>query len=113
MGSDIVVCTGGMSIDADDRTPQAIETASDEVLFRGVPMIPGSNLMLAMKGLSWIIGAPACVAHDERTALDRLLIALFAGLGGEINVSLWGEGGLCRRCRTCIFPECEFARIPS
>jgi hypothetical protein len=87
--------------------------ASDEVLFRGVPMIPGSNLMLARKGLSWIIGAPACVAHDERTALDRLLIALFAGSGGELNVSLWGEGGLCRRCKVCIFPECEFARIPS
>jgi hypothetical protein len=112
-GSDIVICTGGMSIDADDRTPQAIATASDEVLFRGVPMIPGSNLMLARKGLSWIIGAPACVAHDERTALDRLLIALFAGSGGELNVSLWGEGGLCRRCKVCIFPECEFARIPS
>lgn len=112
-GSDIVICTGGMSIDADDRTPQAIEIASDEVLFRGVPMIPGSNLMLARKGLSWIIGAPACVVHDERTALDRLLIALFAGSGGEIKVSRWGDGGLCRRCATCIFPECEFARIPS
>ncbi len=112
-GSDIVICTGGMSIDADDRTPQAIEAASDEVVFRGVPMIPGSNLMLARKDLSWIIGAPACVAHDERTALDRLLIALFAGLERDPDITLWGEGGLCRRCITCIFPECEFARLPS
>ncbi|HON33894.1 MAG TPA: molybdopterin-binding protein [Synergistales bacterium] len=111
-GADIVICTGGMSIDADDRTPQAIGAISDEVLFRGVPMIPGSNLMLARKGRSWIVGAPACVAHDERTSLDRLLIALFAGIGEKIEPSLWGEGGLCRRCRTCIFPECDFARIP-
>ncbi len=112
-GSDIVICTGGMSIDADDRTPQAIETVSDKVLFRGIPMIPGSNLMLAVKDRSWIIGAPACVAHDERTALDRLLIAIFAGSGNDLDISLWGEGGLCRRCVACNFPECEFARLPS
>ena len=112
VGSDIVICTGGMSVDADDRTPEAIANVAEKVLFRGVPAIPGSNLMLAAKGGSWIIGAPACVAHEERTSLDRLLITLSAGLGKQVDVSLWGEGGLCRKCRVCIFPECEFARVP-
>lgn len=111
-GADIVICTGGMSVDADDRTPHAIRAEADEVIFRGVPAMPGSNLMLARAGQSWIIGAPACVVHDERTTLDRLLIALFAGLSEEIDVKNWGVGGLCARCRTCIFPDCDFARLP-
>lgn len=112
-GADIVICTGGMSVDADDRTPEAIRSATDEVLFRGVPAMPGSNLMLARAGQRWVIGAPACAAHDERTALDRLLIALFAGLGEELDVKGWGIGGLCARCRVCIFPDCDFARLPA
>jgi len=112
-GADIVICTGGMSVDADDRTPEAIRRVSDEVLFRGVPAMPGSNLMLARAGQSWVIGAPACAAHDERTALDRLLIALFAGLGEELDVKGWGVGGLCSRCRGCVFPDCDFARLPA
>ncbi len=112
-GADIVICTGGMSVDADDRTPEAIRSVSNEVLFRGVPAMPGSNLMLARVSESWVIGAPACVAHDERTALDRLLIALFAGLGEEIDVKNWGIGGLCSRCRVCNFPDCDFARLPA
>jgi len=112
-GADIVICTGGMSVDADDRTPEAIRSASDEILFRGVPAMPGSNLMLAKKGRGWVIGAPACAAHDERTALDRLLIALFAGLEGDIDVKEWGVGGLCSRCRACVFPDCDFARLPA
>ncbi len=112
-GADIVICTGGMSVDADDRTPEAIRSASDEVLFRGVPAMPGSNLMLARRERGWVLGAPACAAHDERTALDRLLIALFAGLEGEIDVKNWGVGGLCSRCRACVFPDCDFARLPA
>jgi len=110
-GADLVICTGGMSVDLEDRTPAAISEVADEVLFRGVPMIPGSNLMLARKGRSWLIGAPACVVHSERTALDRLLLMLFSGLEDELDVADWGVGGLCSRCRECIFPKCSFARF--
>lgn len=110
-GAQVVICTGGMSVDLEDRTPQAISEAADEVIFRGVPVIPGSNLMLARKGRAWIIGAPACVVHSERTALDRLLIALFAGLEEDIDVTRWGVGGLCMKCPVCIFPKCHFARF--
>lgn len=112
-GAEIVICTGGMSVDADDRTPHAIRSVADEVLFRGVPAMPGSNLMLARAGGSWIIGAPACVVHDERTTLDRLLIALFAGRGEAVDVKSWGIGGICCRCRSCIFPDRDFARLPA
>jgi len=108
-GADLVICTGGMSVDLEDRTPAAITETSEEVLFKGVPAIPGSNLMLARKGNAWIIGAPACVVHSERTSLDRLLIALFAGLEDELDIASWGVGGLCSNCPVCIFPKCHFA----
>lgn len=110
-GAEMVICTGGMSVDLEDRTPAAIAEASEEVLFRGVPAIPGSNLMLARKGNTWIIGAPACVVHSERTSLDRLLVALFAGLEEELDIASWGVGGLCSDCPVCIFPKCHFARF--
>ncbi len=110
-GTDMVICTGGMSVDLEDRTPAAIGEVADEVLFRGVPMIPGSNLMLARKGRSWLIGAPACVVHSERTSLDRLLLVLFADLEDELDVAGWGVDGLCSNCRACIFPKCHFARF--
>lgn len=112
-GTDLVVCTGGMSVDADDLTPEAIRSVADEVLFRGVPALPGSMLMLAAKGTAFVVGAPACVVHDERTTLDPLLQLLFAGVRPtERDIRLWGVGGLCRHCPVCVYPDCSFAARP-
>ena len=112
-GVDLVVCTGGMSVDADDLTPEAIRSVADEVLFRGVPALPGSMLMLAAKGTAFVVGAPACVVHDERTTLDPLLQLLFAGVPPtEREIRLWGVGGLCRHCPVCVYPDCSFAARP-
>lgn len=112
-GADLVVCTGGMSVDADDLTPAAIESVSDKILFRGVPALPGSMLMLATKGEAAVVGAPACVIHDERTTLDPLLQLLFAGIRPtQREVRLWGVGGLCRHCPVCCYPDCTFAARP-
>lgn len=109
-GADLVICTGGMSVDVDDLTPAAIRETCDEILFQGVPALPGSMLMLGKKGKSFVIGAPACVIHDERTTLDPLLEQLFVGLEpGEREVRRWGLGGLCRRCPVCSYPNCSFA----
>jgi molybdopterin biosynthesis enzyme MoaB len=71
-GAPVVLCRGGMSVDADDRTPRAIESLCDGVLFRRVPVIPGASLMLARRGESFVIGVPASAVFAERTALDIL-----------------------------------------
>jgi hypothetical protein len=112
-GADLVVCTGGMSVDADDRTPGGIAAVADSITFRGVPVLPGAMLMMGttsrgMREIS-IIGAPACVVHDERTALDRLLPFVFAGVDPAPYVRLWGVGGLCEGCEPCHWPECAFS----
>jgi len=106
---DVVLCTGGMSVDADDRTPGAIQEMADTVLFRGVPALPGSMLMLGLHGKTALIGAPACVVHDEITSLDPLLTQIAANIyPTEKEVRRWGVGGLCAGCTPCTYPRCPF-----
>ncbi len=109
-GAELIIVTGGMSVDADDRTGTAIAQVSDSVVFNGVPTLPGARLMLALQDKTKIVGAPACVVHDEWTSMDILLNRLFAGLIPTLSeVRRWGAGGLCRKCRSCNYPICAFA----
>ncbi|EFQ22671.1 molybdopterin-binding protein [Aminomonas paucivorans] len=109
-GARIVLCTGGMSVDADDQTPRAIRSLCDRVVFRRVPLIPGANLMLAQKGEAFLVGVPASAVFAQRTSLDVLLDRLYAGTPptGE-EVRRWGRGGLCRSCDACSYPGCAFS----
>lgn len=113
--ADVVICTGGMSVDADDRTPGAIRSRCFRIAFQGTPALPGAMLMLGYakspkdgRGVA-VIGAPACVAFDDRTALDKLLPFIFAGIEPGDLVRRWGVGGLCERCAVCHYPVCSFA----
>lgn len=109
-GAELVIVTGGMSVDPDDRTAGAIASVAEEIRFKGIPVIPGAHLMLAIKGETKIVGTPACVVHDEWTSLDLLLNRLFAGLiPTRAEIRRWGVGGLCRKCRDCNYPVCAFA----
>lgn len=114
-GAKVVICTGGMSVDADDRTPGAIRSVCRRISFQGTPALPGAMLMLGwtvspLDGEDVaVIGAPACVAFDERTALDKLLPFIFAGIEPGDLVRRWGVGGLCERCQPCHYPSCSFA----
>jgi molybdenum cofactor synthesis domain-containing protein len=98
-GLDLIICTGGMSVDPDDKTPLAIRNTGARIVSYGVPLNPGTMLMLAYyeKGGAKIpvIGAPACVFHDHTTALDLLLPRLMADdpVSRE-DLALLGEGGL-------------------
>ena len=47
-GAELVLCTGGMSVDADDMTPSAIRAVCDSVLFRRTPVIPGQFMLAVM-----------------------------------------------------------------
>ena len=110
-GADVVVCTGGMSVDPDDKTPLAIRNASDEVITYGVPVLPGAMFMLAYKGEIPIMGLPGCVMYARRTIFDLVLPRLVAGerLQDQDFYRL-GEGGLCLSCEVCTFPNCGFGK---
>ena len=132
-GADMVICTGGMSVDPDDRTPLAIRNASDEVITYGAPVLPGAMFMLAYKhrtpdnmeqksgegnrsvncegGSIPVMGLPGCVMYAKRTIFDLVLPRIVAGekLCAE-DFSVLGEGGLCLNCPVCTFPNCGFGK---
>lgn len=114
-GADVIICTGGMSVDADDRTPGAIQKMCYKISFQGTPALPGAMLMLGWAKSPRdghdvaVIGAPACVVFDEITALDKLLPLVFAGVEPAELVRRWGVGGLCEHCSVCRYPACAFA----
>ena len=113
--ADVIICTGGMSVDADDKTPGAIRSRCRRIAFQGTPALPGAMLMLGYAKSPKdgrdvaVIGAPACVAFDDRTALDKLLPFIFAGIEPGDLVRRWGVGGLCEHCPVCHYPACSFA----
>ncbi|RTE08207.1 molybdopterin-binding protein [Paenibacillus whitsoniae] len=79
LGVDLILVTGGMSVDPDDRTPGAIKLAGARVVSYGTPMLPGSMLLMAYLGDTPIMGLPGCVMHDPYTSFDVLLPRICAG----------------------------------
>lgn len=110
-GADLVVTTGGLSVDPDDVTKEGIEATGAEILFYGTPIFPGAMLLLARLNGKYIIGSPACVYHDPATALDSVLARIAAGesVGRDLIVEL-SHGGLCLKCRVCHYPRCTFGK---
>ena len=110
-GAEMVVCTGGMSVDPDDRTPLAIRNAADTVVTYGAPVLPGAMFMLAYAGEVPVMGLPGCVMYARRTIFDLVLPRIAAGerLTAE-DFTLLGEGGLCLNCDVCTFPNCGFGK---
>jgi molybdenum cofactor synthesis domain-containing protein len=94
-GADMVICTGGMSVDPDDRTPGAIRAAATEVVSYGMPVLPGSMMMLAYREGMPIFGLPGCVIFDAFTSFDLLLPRVLAGEKvTRAEIAQLGHGGL-------------------
>ena len=112
-GSELVICTGGMSVDPDDRTPAAIRASGARIVSYGAPVLPGAMFLLSYWGENNIpiIGVPGCAMYHHRTILDLVLPRLFAD--DEItkeDLDRLGEGGLCLNCESCSFPNCGFGK---
>ncbi len=75
---DIIICTGGMSVDPDDVTPSAIRGSGCEVVTYGTPVLPGAMFMLAYKEDKVILGLPGGVVFSEKTVFDILLPRILA-----------------------------------
>ena len=110
-GCQVIVATGGLSVDPDDVTLDGIKASQAEVVFYGAPVLPGSMSVYARLGKTIILGAPACVVHDPVTALDVMLPRVLADdpISKE-DISALGHGGLCLKCEICRYPICPFGR---
>ena len=109
---DMILCTGGMSVDPDDRTPSAIFSVCKEVVSYGAPVLPGSMFMLGYfaDGVP-VMGLPGCVMYHKPTVFDLVLPRVIAGVPlSQTDFAVMGHGGLCLRCELCHFPNFAFGK---
>lgn len=111
-GADMVICTGGMSVDPDDRTPLAIKNTGAKIVSYGAPVLPGAMFLLSYyKETIPVVGLPGCVMYAKRTIFDLILPRLMADdpvMADEL--AALGQGGLCLNCEICTFPNCGFGK---
>lgn len=109
---EMIVCTGGMSVDPDDKTPGAIKKSGANIVTYGAPVLPGAMFLLGYYAEGTpIMGLPGCVMYAKATIFDLILPRVVAGerLHKEDFVRL-GHGGLCLGCEPCNFPNCGFGK---
>jgi len=113
LGADLILCTGGMSVDPDDTTPTAIKSTGAKIVSYGAPVLPGAMFLLAYAaGNIPILGLPGCVMYSKRTIFDLVLPRIMADEIITIeDLSALGHGGLCLDCKVCIYPNCGFGKV--
>jgi molybdopterin biosynthesis enzyme len=109
---EMIVLTGGMSVDPDDRTAAGIRSAGAEVVTYGAPTFPGAMFMLAYIGDIPVLGLPGCVMYHRTSIFDLVVPRLLAGerLRRDDIVAL-GHGGFCVGCSECRYPACAFGKV--
>jgi molybdenum cofactor synthesis domain-containing protein len=111
-GVDIVLCTGGMSVDPDDNTPGAIRQSGADIVTYGAPVLPGAMFLLGYysDGVP-VLGLPGCVMYAKATIFDLVMPRIAAGVRlTKQDFVVYGEGGLCLGCRVCTYPHCPFGK---
>ena len=114
-GMDMVLCTGGMSVDPDDRTPAAIKATGARIVTYGAPVLPGAMFLLAYYEKDGrqvpIMGLPGCVMYSPATIFDIILPRVVAGsTWTRREITRLGVGGLCMECKVCHYPVCPFGK---
>ncbi len=110
-GCELIVTTGGLSVDPDDVTRQGVARAGAEISFYGTPVLPGAMFMYALLGNIPVLGLPTCVFYSKQTVFDLLLPRILVGEKiYEEDIVQMGHGGLCMDCEVCHFPVCSFGR---
>jgi len=110
-GCDLLILSGGMSVDPDDVTRQGIRLAGATEMHYGAAVLPGAMFLVAYLGDIPILGTPACGLYYRATALDLILPRILAGEKiGKAELAFLGHGGLCRDCAKCSYPHCPFGK---
>jgi molybdenum cofactor synthesis domain-containing protein len=110
-GAQMVVLTGGMSVDPDDLTPSAIRASGAQVVIYGAPTYPGAMFMLADLNGVPVIGLPGCTMYHKATVFELVVTRLLAGEKvSRADILALGHGGLCAGCQECHYPNCGFGK---
>ena len=111
-GMDMIVCTGGMSVDPDDKTPGAIKNTGAKIISYGAPVLPGAMFLLGyLEDKIPVMGLPGCVMYAKTTVFDLVSPRIIAGIPvTRKELAHLGNGGFCLGCETCHYPNCGFGK---
>jgi len=109
--TDLILTTGGMSVDPDDVTKTGIQKAGFDKIYYSSAVLPGAMFLLGYKGDIAVMGLPACGLYHDITIFDLMLPRILAGERPDnLDLAKLGHGGLCMNCKTCTFPACSFGK---
>ncbi|HCC54925.1 MAG TPA: molybdopterin-binding protein [Desulfobulbaceae bacterium] len=110
-GANLIITSGGMSVDPDDVTRQGIALAGTENIVYGSPVLPGAMFLVGYIGEIPVLGLPACGMFHKITIFDLILPRVLCGEKiSRQDIAQLGHGGLCRQCKTCVYPICGFGK---
>ena len=110
-GCDLLLLSGGMSVDPDDVTRHGILQAGATEIHYGAAVLPGAMFLVAYLGEVPLLGVPACGLYHRITVLDLVLPRVLSGERiGKAQLALLGHGGLCKVCSECTYPHCPFGK---
>jgi molybdenum cofactor synthesis domain-containing protein len=117
-GADLLITTGGMSVDPDDVTRFAVRSLGVDQITYGSAVLPGAMFLLAYLNRRTpdniqipVLGVPACAIYHKTTVFDLILPRVLAGERiGRKELAALGHGGLCLNCAECRYPLCPFGK---
>jgi molybdenum cofactor synthesis domain-containing protein len=110
--TDLIITTGGMSVDPDDVTRLGIREMGVHREYYGAGVLPGTMFLLAYRGNLPVMGIPACALYHEITVFDLILPRLLAGEQPDNrDLAQLAHGGLCMDCKPCNYPACSFGKV--
>jgi molybdenum cofactor synthesis domain-containing protein len=110
-GCDLLLLSGGMSVDPDDVTRHGIRLAGATEVHYGSAVLPGAMFLVAYIRDLPILGVPGCALYHKTTILDLVLPRILAGEHvTRAELAFLGHGGLCRDCEECTYPHCPFGK---
>ena len=131
-GAELLITTGGMSVDPDDVTRFAIRKLGVTDIVYGSAVLPGAMFLVAYLSIADcglqnaefkseiqnpksktipILGIPACGMYHKTTIFDLILPRVLAGeIIGRKELAELGHGGLCMNCKKCSYPICPFGK---
>ncbi|MBN2653756.1 MAG: molybdopterin-binding protein [Nitrospirae bacterium] len=115
-GADLLITTGGMSVDPDDITRFAIKNIGAKDICYGASVLPGAMFLIGYIDAASsiqipVLGIPACGMYYKTTIFDLILPRVLAGEKiGRKEIAYYSHGGLCMTCQTCVYPHCPFGK---
>lgn len=129
-GADLLITTGGMSVDPGDVTRAALLEEGIQDMLYGAPVLPGTMSLVGYlpvpgsrepqpengyavlpQGAMQVMGVPACALYHKTTLFDALLPRILAGRKvARAEMASFGEGGFCKNCKACTWPKCGFLK---